>query len=41
MDQSGGLHLLFEPNSELRVSVDMPLTCAMSQGHGSKTTTKN
>lgn len=40
-DQSGGLHLLFEPDSELCVSVDRPLICAMSQGHGSNTTTKN
>lgn len=28
--------MLFEPDSELHVSVDMPLICAMSQGHGSK-----
>lgn len=41
MDQSGGLHLLFEPESELRVSVGMSLICAVSQGHGSKATTKN
>ena len=40
-DQSGGLHLLFEPESELRVSVGMSLICAVSQGHGSKATTKN